>query len=125
MSASGHEAGRAVVQGQRVIGGTTWLDGVANDGTHVQVDVGAVADLRAARRWSFSMRRIDGIVVERDHRRTRCSVSGVGHRMPVTRQVSPEMALGLGQLGVPMRLAVRGDVTASVESGDTLDDATG
>lgn len=57
-------------------------------------------DVVAARRWLWTLRRVDVVEVGLDG--GGCRLSGVGHRQPVTRTVSLATALGLGTLGVPL-----------------------
>lgn len=82
----------------------TNLDVRTRAGDRATYDVPVVADTGAAQRWRFSMRRIDAVSVHLTGDVVRCSVTGVGQRMPVRRRVSPEIGLGLAALGVPVRL---------------------
>ena len=61
----------------------------------------------AARQLLATMRRIDRVRIDTSDRAPRCSLEGVGHRLPTRRAVSLRTALGLRRLGVPVTMSHR------------------
>lgn len=95
---------RARVRSMERAGSGTVLVAVDDDGHSYQVSVGAVADPARARRWSSAVRRVHRVVGHCADGEIEWRVDTVGHRLPTTRRVGPEVALGLASRGVPLVL---------------------
>ena len=58
-------------------------------------------DVEAANRWATAFRRISNVEILDSETISIARVHGLGHRLPVTRQVPRRVALGLIELGYP------------------------
>ena len=63
-------------------------------------------DLVAARRWLWTLRRVDLVEIAGSVGAPHCRVSGTGRRQPVSPRIGLATALGLGVLGVPLVVEV-------------------
>lgn len=64
-------------------------------------------DVAKARRWIWTLRRVDLVEITVRGGRHHCQVSGIGYRRPVSHTVSLATALGLGALGLPLTVDQR------------------
>jgi hypothetical protein len=71
---------------------------------HQQWIEGVTPDLRGARRVVRQARRIECVDIGGSTGDLRATVTGVWHRLPVTRTVPVATALGLSMCGVPTHL---------------------
>jgi hypothetical protein len=75
---------------------------IAGSRGHEAVEFETAPDVPAALRWRAVLRRVDHVDLAQTDRMWTCRVAGVGHRLPVQRQIPLRVGLGLASLGVPM-----------------------
>lgn len=82
---------------------------VASSDERFPVEFGCAADSVGARRWMRTFRRIDRVEFERQGNSWRCTVRGIGHRLPLRQAAPLRIGIGLAELGLPALLLQRHD----------------
>ena len=68
----------------------------------VETIVPALPNIGAARRWMKTVKRVSRVEIFISRSGVSAMAEGVGHRLPYRRRVPLGVALGLGELGIPV-----------------------